>query len=188
MDQLDGMSGHPSTRSFHDPPMSLNPLIRGVKAGQVGGSLHRRHASVAPRFMDKADEKALYFSPSRMQLGLRDAVFQGGDQLTSSQKNADFAALKTRNPSGLTLGGVGSLRAARRPQGGLSGLTSPAGAGLRQENYLLKMQSEKRNKHNFKKFSNSGFGLRHNHPVFNKQMLHERKPTVPSLEVSINDE
>lgn len=88
LDQLDGMSAHPSTRSFHDPPMSLNPLIRGMKAGQVGGSFHRRHASVAPRFMDKADERALYFSPSRMQLGLRDAIFQGGasngDQLTSS--------------------------------------------------------------------------------------------------------
>ena len=117
MDQLDGMSGHPSTKSFHDPPMSLNPLIHRMKA--MGGSLHRRHASVAPRFMEKADEKALYFSPSRMQLGLRDAVFHGGagngDQLTSSQKNADFAALKTRNASGLTLGGVGSLRTARRP-------------------------------------------------------------------------
>ena len=181
------MSGHPSTRSFHEPPTSLNPLIHRMKAGQLGGSLHRRHASVAPRFMAKADEKALYFSPSRMQLGLRDAVFHGGarngDQLTSSQKNADFAALKTRNPSGLTLGGVGSLRAARRPQGGLSGLASPAGAGLRQENYLLKMQSEKRNKHNFKKFSNSGFGLRHNHPAFAP-----RQPVVPSLAVSIADE
>tara|TARA_B110000285_G_scaffold143425_1_gene160250 strand:- start:128 stop:550 length:423 start_codon:yes stop_codon:yes gene_type:complete len=140
--------------------------------------------------MEKADEKALYFSPSRMQLGLRDAIFQGGasgDQLTSSQKNADFAALKTRNPSGLTLGGVGSLRAARRPQGGLSGLASPAGAGLRQENYLLKMQSEKRNKHNFKKFSNSGFGLRHNYQN-NPPVFAARKPTVPSLDVSINDE
>jgi hypothetical protein len=109
--------------------------------------------------------------------------------LTSSQKHADFAALKTRNPSGPTLGGVGSLRAARRPQGGLSGLASPAGAGLRQENYLLKMQSEKRNKHNFKKFSNSGFGLRHN---FNNSKsppaFAARKPTVPSLDVSINDE
>ena len=186
------MSGHPSTRSFHDPPTSLNPLIHRMKAGQLGGSLHRRHASVAPRFMEKADEKALYFSPSRMQLGLRDAVFHGGasngDQLTSSQKNADFAALKTRNPSGLTLGGVGSLRAARRPPGGLSGLASPAGAGLRQENYLLKMQSEKRNKHNFKQFSNSGFGLRHNHPAFAP-----RQPVVPtaklsSLAVSIADE
>ena len=118
-----------------------------MKAGQLGGSLHRRHASVAPRFMAKADEKALYFSPSRIQLGLRDAVYHGGasngEQLTPSQKNAEFTALKTRNPSGLTLGGVGSLRAARRPTGGLSSLASPAGAGLRQENYLLKCKARK---------------------------------------------
>jgi len=46
------------------------------------------------------------------------------------------------------------------------GLTSPKGSMMRQENYLEKMKSEKRNMLSMKKFANSGHGLDHKHPFF----------------------
>jgi hypothetical protein len=46
------------------------------------------------------------------------------------------------------------------------GLTSPKGSMMRQENYLEKMKSEKRNMLSMKKFANSGHGPDHKHPFF----------------------
>ena len=78
--------------------------------------------------MEKADEKALYFSPSRMALGLKDAVFHANGEQSASQKTLEFEALNKQRANASHLTSGGPLRAAHRLMGaGLSGLTSPSG-------------------------------------------------------------
>lgn len=60
---------HQITESFK----TLNPLIMQVKESLI----KERHNSVAPRHKVKAENQSLYFSPSNMKLGLRDAIYGG---------------------------------------------------------------------------------------------------------------
>ena len=56
----------------------LNPLLSMMKANRIGrNTLHRRHQSVAPRCMEKAEAQQMYISPSKLNIGIKDSIYQG---------------------------------------------------------------------------------------------------------------
>ena len=89
-----------------------------------------------------------------MTLGLKDRIFQDSRPLGSGSE-------MRQEPKKSGYPNIFSHRSIDH-----GGLTSPKGSMIRQENYLAKITSEKRNMLSMKKFANSGMGPSRKHPYF----------------------
>lgn len=162
----------------------LNPLIQKVKDAHDS----RRHQSVAPKHVLAAEGRSLYYSPSHIKLGVVDRIFhENGSLAAQSRGNSKLA--QRDQPSTTRFGGKGypnifsartlnpnELVESRKQHAGTSlaggsGLDSVSLAGpqetyMRQEIFLQKITSEKRNMLAHKRFANSGFGQQHGHKYF----------------------
>uniref|UniRef100_A0A7S3MYR5 Uncharacterized protein n=1 Tax=Strombidium inclinatum TaxID=197538 RepID=A0A7S3MYR5_9SPIT len=129
-----------------------------------------------------------------MKMGLRDKIFnkdketmpnsRGGSQLNSSferlrakisvsNKKIGYPNIfSNRSLFPVSPSKVTAPVVAPDPsiEGGKSLLT-PKGSMFRQEMYLKKISSEKRNMLSLKRFNNSGFGRDHGHPNFIRKII-----------------
>ena len=165
---------------FSGAGSGLNPVLQQVK-----GALERRHQSVAPKHVLAAEGRSLYYSPSHAKLGVVDRIFADKGNL-EAQSRANSAIRPAAHPGTTRFGGKGypnifSTRTLNPNQlddsprqnqsmAGPSPLDSvsagPQEAFVRQEIFLQKITSEKRNMAAKKRFANSGFGQGHGHKYF----------------------
>lgn len=123
------------------------PLVNRIKG------FEERHKSVAPKYLAAALDRSLFFSPSNMSLNLKDHIFEGSSRVVQSGHH-------TRHDSSKK-GYSNIFRNRSLVPSEADDLTSPKGSMARQENYLQKISSEKRNIVSMKKFANSGMGPSH---------------------------
>ena len=132
-----------------------------MKANRLGrNTLHRRHQSVAPRCMEKAEAQQMYISPSKLNIGIKDSIYQG-----SAKNSRNDLHLQQQASALFGAGGPSSFSGRHNSHMQFSGMVSPAGSQARQQNYLDKLQSEKRNKIRGKKMSVGGI-VNRQHPLF----------------------
>ena len=165
---------------FSGAGSGLNPLLQKMRGAQ-----DRRHQSVAPKHVLAAEGRSLYYSPSHAKLGVVDRIFADKGSL-EEQNRANSALRPGGHPATSRFGGKGypnifSTRTlhgkqlddsptANRSMAGPSPLDAvsagPQEAFVRQEIFLQKITSEKRNMAAQKRFANSGFGKEHGHKYF----------------------
>lgn len=140
-------------------------------------AFHKRHSSVAAKFDKLAEEKRMYVSPSNLNLNMQEKIYIQKESNRNSveslhEKPSAATARGTRNldvPPNPLSRAAGMMVSPHGPSGTIGGsnfgFTSDgmkSGFQKRQESYLSKIQSEKRNLITYKRFSNSGFGFKHN--------------------------
>lgn len=149
-----------NARDYEDTNVGLNPLIQRVK-----NSVHRRHQSVAPKYRAAAENNSMHYQLSAFKPVQNDQIYV--DRNGSLKKDYSLQGHPQSTRAGKGYPNIFSSRRLlansiapddKETQAYFeNAFTSPSnGSLLRNENYLAKIQSEKRNMIKHHKFSNSG--------------------------------